>query len=155
MPDGRDTRTGRVEGALAGHAVPLAGTVRWDRPATVGARQRAARTGRPGAYPSQEHTLEPGTVLALYADGLHEPGNDDVRSRPAVGRPSPGGDLDHLADRLLKGAAARSDGSALLPARYGGGADGTERQAVRLPVRRRNPRGVRAARHFVHERLSA
>ncbi|MFJ5035996.1 SpoIIE family protein phosphatase [Streptomyces sp. NPDC088560] len=149
-----DTRAGTAEVALAGHPAPLArlpeGTVRPLRaPANVPLGLHA-RT----PYRSQEHTLAPGTVLALYSDGVHEPDRDDLRARlDACGRGA-GIDLELLADRLLPDTLGRRDDAALLLARYEGADDTAALRTARFHVHRRDLRAVREARGFVHACLS-
>ncbi|MFF5499855.1 SpoIIE family protein phosphatase [Streptomyces aquilus] len=145
-----DTETGTAEVALAGHPAPLAhlpdGTVRrlW-APANVplGLHTR-------GPFGSQEHTVPPGTILALYSDGLHEPDRDDVWARLDGLGPPAGTDLEHLADRLLQDTSDGRDDAALLLARYEGVDGGRMPRVARMHIHRRDLRGVREARGFVH-----
>ncbi|WP_051777578.1 SpoIIE family protein phosphatase [Streptomyces violaceorubidus] len=150
-----DTRTGTAEVALAGHPAPLArrpdGRV---VPLTAPANMPLGMDVRT-PYVSREHTLAPGTVLALYSDGLHEPEQDDVPLRLAAGERADGTDLEHLADLLLDGTPPRGDDAALLLARYEGAADGEESRTARFHVQRRDLGGVGEARDFVHDRLHA
>ncbi|WEP00876.1 SpoIIE family protein phosphatase (plasmid) [Streptomyces sp. FXJ1.172] len=148
-----DTETGLAEVALAGHPAPLArlpdGTVRPLRaPANVplGLHVRTP-------YRSQEHTLTPGSVLALCSAGPHGTDHDDVRARLATGGRRADTDLEHLADRLLQDTPGRRDDAALLLARYEGADDGTAPRTARFHVERRDLRAVGQARRFVHERL--
>ncbi|MEU6290948.1 ATP-binding SpoIIE family protein phosphatase [Streptomyces sp. NPDC046988] len=151
-----DTRTGVAEVALAGHPAPLArrpdGGV---APLTAPANMPLGVDVRRTPYVSREHTLASGTVLALYSDGLHEPGHDDVPVRLAAGDRADGTDLEHLADLLLDGTPLRGDDAALLLARYEGVADGEEPRTARFHVQRRDLGGVAEARDFVHDRLCA
>lgn len=143
-----DTGTGVAEVALAGHPAPLArlsdGTV---RPLWAPANVPLGLHGRT-PYRSQEHTLPPGTVLALYSDGVHEPERDDVAAR--LGGSGAGTDLEILADRLLAGAPGRRDDAALLLARYEGADDSAAPRTARFHIHRRDLRAVREARGFVH-----
>ncbi|MGW5497820.1 SpoIIE family protein phosphatase [Streptomyces olivaceoviridis] len=147
-----DTETGVAEVALAGHPAPLArlsdGTV---RPLRAPANVPLGLHGRT-PYRSQEHTLAPGTVLALYSDGVHEP-DHDVGARLDAGGRGAGADLEILADRLLADTPGRRDDAALLLARYEGADDSAAPRTARFHVHRRDLRAVRAARGFVHECL--
>ncbi|KOV76138.1 MULTISPECIES: ATP-binding SpoIIE family protein phosphatase [unclassified Streptomyces] len=144
-----DTGTGVAEVALAGHPAPLArlsdGTV---RPLWAPANVPLGLHGRT-PYRSQEHTLPPGTVLALYSDGVHEPDRDDVVARLAAEGRGAGADLEILADRLLTDAPGRRDDAALLLARYEGADDSAAPRTARFHIHRRDLRAVRAARGFV------
>ncbi|WP_254552145.1 SpoIIE family protein phosphatase [Kitasatospora sp. MMS16-BH015] len=124
-----DPTTGRVEAARAGHLPPLlrrpdGRTEALDLPGgpLLGVQH-------PSEYPASTLGLEPGSVLALYTDGLvEEPGQsidtgvDRLRSALAhTADPT----LESLADRLLGNArhlTDRADDVALLLARIGAGA---------------------------------
>ncbi|MET7694408.1 ATP-binding SpoIIE family protein phosphatase [Streptomyces sp. NPDC005483] len=145
-----DTETGTAEVALAGHPAPLAqmsdGTVHrlWAPPnVPLGLHTR-------GPYGSREHTVPPGTVLVLYSDGLHERDRDDVRTRLDGFGPPAGTDLEHLADGLLRDTSDGRDDAALLLARYEGADGGQVPRVARMHIHRRDLRGVREARGFVH-----
>jgi anti-sigma regulatory factor (Ser/Thr protein kinase) len=148
-----DTETGVAEVALAGHPAPLArlpdGTV---RPLRAPANVPLGLHGRT-PYRSQDHILRPGTVLALYSDGVHEPEHDDVGPRLDAGGRGAGADLEILADRLLADTPGRRDDAALLLARYEGADDSAAPRTARFHVHRRDLRAVREARGFVHECL--
>ncbi|MFJ3672491.1 SpoIIE family protein phosphatase [Streptomyces sp. NPDC090106] len=145
-----DTETGAAEVALAGHPAPLAqlpdGTVRrlWAPPnVPLGLHVR-------DRYGSREYTVAPGAVLVLYSDGLHEPDRDDVRARLDGFGPPADTDLEHLADGLLRDTPGGRDDAALLLARYEGADGGRTPRVARLHIHRRDLRGVREARGFVH-----
>jgi hypothetical protein len=76
----------------------------------------------PGRYPATSVALSPGSVLALYTDGLIErPGEDISTGMSRLARTlaaGPAQSLDQLCDRVLAGLGARArDDIALLLAR--------------------------------------
>ncbi|MEU1083003.1 SpoIIE family protein phosphatase [Streptomyces sp. NPDC005908] len=104
--------TGRAEAVRAGHPPPLLrrpdGTTE-----TVELAGGVLLGVQPDAeYPVTTLTLEPGSILALYTDGLVEvPGNDIATGIDTVRRclaDSRTGSVEELADRLL-GAARRAE----------------------------------------------
>lgn len=150
-----DTDGSVAEVALAGHPAPLErlpdGTVRTLRaPANV-------PLGLAGStpYSAREYTLTPGSVLLLYSDGLIGPRRDAAALLGAVGRDA-GTNLEALADRLLDETPdphGRRDDAALLLARYEGADTETAPRTGHLYIQRRDLRGVKEARGFVHDRL--
>lgn len=157
-----DTVDGLAQVALAGHPVPLVrrpdGTVEaLDAPANV-------PLGVPLTHPyeGREHTLVPGSVLMMYTNGL-------VASRSASpeacarGMLDPGGDtaashLEDWADRIVAEISTpqqRRDDAALLLARYEGAGPQEKPRAAGLHIQRRDMRGVKAARTFVHDQLGS
>jgi serine phosphatase RsbU (regulator of sigma subunit) len=74
----------------------------------------------PSRYPATDIGLPPGSVLALYTDGLIErPGQDISTGMARLARTladSPAQPLDHLCDSVLAclGASARDDIALLL-----------------------------------------
>jgi serine phosphatase RsbU (regulator of sigma subunit) len=71
-----------------------------------------------GHYPAADIDLPPGSVLALYTDGLIEhPGQDITAGLTRLARTlaaGPARSLDQLCDNLLAGADARDDIALLL-----------------------------------------
>ncbi|MFI6444507.1 SpoIIE family protein phosphatase [Kitasatospora sp. NPDC050543] len=143
-----DPATGRAHAARAGHLPPL--LRRPDGPTELlevaggpllGIEHRAE-------YPVTELRLDPGSVLALYTDGLvEEPGtgiDEGIdRLRGVLAHAGATG-LDQLADRLLRdarGSTHRADDVALLLTAYRPGpADETFVAASRDEGRRRGER---------------
>ncbi|MEU8926449.1 SpoIIE family protein phosphatase [Kitasatospora sp. NPDC048545] len=83
------------------------------------------------AYPVSELRLSPGSVLALYTDGLVEDPAAAIdegvdRLRAAMARAEPGEELEEAAERLLRevGSARRVDDVALLLTAFGRAAAG-------------------------------
>jgi GAF domain-containing protein/anti-sigma regulatory factor (Ser/Thr protein kinase) len=157
-----DTLDGTAEVALAGHPAPL---VR--RPdGTTGALQAPANVplgvSPAGACQGREHTLQAGSFLMLYTNGLvgwhAEP---EICARTLLGSGGDGGaaDLEQLADRIDAEVCASSqrhrDDAALLLARYEGARGQDEPRVSGLHIQRRDLRGVRTARTFVHDQMGA
>lgn len=120
-----DARSGRVCAVRAGHCPPLLRQ-------PEGTAEVLDLPGGPllgvdpaSAYPESPLTLRPGSILALYTDGLVEErgtgidqGIDRLRAALAHAR---SGSLEALADHLLHGAerlTSRADDIALLLAEY-------------------------------------
>ncbi|MFB7600506.1 SpoIIE family protein phosphatase [Streptomyces sp. NPDC056160] len=154
-----DPEDGTAEVALAGHPAPLLrlpdGTVRaLDAPANV-----PLGLPEPGVYRAREHTVGPGSVLLLYSDGLFEAREDEAVTLAEAAGPAgdlPDAGLEDLADRLLgraPGPRGLRDDAALLLARYEGPDTGRVPRTGHLSIQRRDLRGVRQAREFVHDRL--
>jgi serine phosphatase RsbU (regulator of sigma subunit)/PAS domain-containing protein len=120
-----DPRTGRAFAVRAGHPPPL--LRRPDGHAETLDLVGGVMLGvQPDAdYPVTELTLAPGSVLALYTDGLVEqPGSDIETGIEEVRRclaDTPADSVDHLADRLVRTARRaqeRPDDVALLLTAY-------------------------------------
>ncbi|MFF3326257.1 SpoIIE family protein phosphatase [Streptomyces sp. NPDC002889] len=121
-----DAGTGRARAVRAGHCPPL--LRRPDGTTQVVNLEGGALLGvdRATHYPETQMELTPGSVLALYTDGLVEErgtdidvGVDQLRATLAHARADT---LDELADRLLHEArrsAHRADDIALLLTEYG------------------------------------
>ncbi|MER6997726.1 SpoIIE family protein phosphatase [Streptomyces sp. NPDC000410] len=85
---------------------------------------------RASAYPATRIDLPPGSLLALYTDGLVEERGADInvgidRLRASLAH-APADSLDELAERLLhnaRGSSYRADDIALLLIEYGSGDD--------------------------------
>ncbi|MFD9127024.1 SpoIIE family protein phosphatase, partial [Kitasatospora sp. NPDC059571] len=155
-----DTADGTAEVALAGHPAPLLlGTdgslVPLDAPANV-----PLGVADQGSFASREHTLEPGSVLILYSNGLGPLESADAGFRTSTGAEGPGtssADLEQLADRLLADAgsgAERRDDAVVLLARYNGTADG-QVHTGRMSIQRHDLGGVQDARRFVDRLLTS
>ncbi|MER7406149.1 SpoIIE family protein phosphatase [Streptomyces sp. NPDC000070] len=120
-----DPRTGRAFAVRAGHPPPLlrhpdghAETLDLTGGVMLGVQPDAV-------YPVTALTLAPGSVLALYTDGLVEqPGSDIETGIEEVRRclaETPADSVDHLADRLVRTARRareRADDVALLLTAY-------------------------------------
>ncbi|MEV7991308.1 SpoIIE family protein phosphatase [Streptomyces sp. NPDC086077] len=152
-----DTLGGTAEVALAGHPAPLVrrrdGTiVALDAPANV-------PLGVPmiQPYEGREHTLESGSILMLYTNGLvaSRSASPETCARELLGS---GDDLEDLADRIVSEVSTpqqRRDDAALLLARYEGARHQDEPRVAGLHIQRRDLRGVKAARAFVHDQLGS
>ncbi|MGW6961801.1 SpoIIE family protein phosphatase [Streptomyces chartreusis] len=157
-----DTLDGTAEVALAGHPAPLVRRCdghleALDAPANV-------PLGVPMVQPyeAREHTLESGSILMLYTNGLVSSRSEspEACARDLLGStdttPSP--HLEDLADRIVSEVVTpqqRRDDAALLLARYEGAGHQYEPRAAGLHIQRRDLRGVRTARAFVHEQLGS
>ncbi|WP_210593956.1 SpoIIE family protein phosphatase [Streptomyces sp. GESEQ-35] len=106
-------------------------------------------------YVQTETALAPGSLVALYTDGLLDLSHLDVDAGLerlhrilADGR---GQDLELLADRLVGDArqSRRDDDVALLLVRYDGTRNRPHRRVARVFVQRRDVQHVRRLRHFL------
>jgi serine phosphatase RsbU (regulator of sigma subunit)/anti-sigma regulatory factor (Ser/Thr protein kinase) len=157
-----DRAAGTAEISRAGHPSPLLRLP--DRTIEVAAPEPGLPLGvvPDAVYHSEEVILPPGTVLALYTDGLiHSRDTDLVAGTEALCRLLAEADelrLEELATRLLgitgEGAGrTREDDAALLLARYDGALPGAHRRVSRMSVQRHDLQGVREVRAFLHEKL--
>ncbi|MGP3953879.1 ATP-binding SpoIIE family protein phosphatase [Streptomyces sp. 7N604] len=110
-------------------------------------------------YPSAELTVAPGTLLALYTDGLVCSRSVDLtsgtRALHELLAEGQGQRLEELATRLIGivgGPESRDDDVALLLARYDG-AGPDHRRVGRMSVHRHDLQSVKGVRDFVHEHL--
>ncbi|MGD1221659.1 SpoIIE family protein phosphatase [Streptomyces krungchingensis] len=159
-----DTVDGAAEVALAGHPAPLVhlpdGSVgALDAPSNL---PLGVSPDCPKGYQGREHTIEPGSVLMLYSDGLvdRNAGDPELRAHALLTADSAqaDSDLQRLADHILAGVSAgreHRDDAVLLLARYeGAGTDDTLRTGS-LHIHRRDLQGAKAARTFVDHQLSS
>ncbi|MFE4960442.1 SpoIIE family protein phosphatase [Streptomyces sp. NPDC056653] len=157
-----DTADGTAEVALAGHPEPLAqrpdGSIRTlQAPANV-----PLGVAVPDAYRGREHTLEPGSLLMLYSDGLvdwnvADPGYA-AQALLSSGSREAGADLEQLADHLIADVSSpqqRRDDAVLLLARYEGAVGEGAPRTASVQIQQRDLQGVKAARSFIDDRLSA
>ncbi|WP_435242648.1 SpoIIE family protein phosphatase [Streptomyces cucumeris] len=157
-----DVTEGAVEAALAGHPAPLVRrpdgrTEALDIPADV---PLGVYSDVP--YRTYETTLEPGSLLLLYTDGLIGVRTPDalprVRSLLAAGHRNREHNLEGLADRLIATVPPppeRRDDVVLLLARYEGTPLELRPRFNRLEIQRHDLQGVKATRRFVRESLAA
>ncbi|MFJ3288637.1 SpoIIE family protein phosphatase [Streptomyces sp. NPDC086669] len=157
-----DTLDGTTEVALAGHPPPLVrrrdGRIEaLDAPANV-------PLGVPmiQPYEAREHTLEAGSILMLYTNGLVSSRSEspEACARGLLGATdaAPTQHLEDLAERIVSEVVTpqqRRDDAALLLARYEGAGRQEEPRAAGMHIRRRDLRGVRTARAFVHDQLGS
>ncbi|MGW9031407.1 SpoIIE family protein phosphatase [Streptomyces sp. NPDC055722] len=156
-----DTADGTAEVALAGHPEPLVqrpdqtvGTLKAPANLPLGVTQHHAYRGR-------EHTLEPGSVLMLYSNGLItacRASDPQAGARVLLSSCSrqAGSDLEHLADHLIAEDSSprqRRDDAVLLLARYEGAHGEGAPRTGSLHIQQRDLHGVKAARGFVDDRL--
>ncbi|MFE0513743.1 SpoIIE family protein phosphatase, partial [Streptomyces sp. NPDC058964] len=157
-----DTLDGTAEVALAGHPAPLVrrpdgSTGALAAPANVPLGVCTAHTCQ-----GREHTLEAGSILMLYTNGLvgwhAEP---ETCAQALLGSRDDGSapDLERLADVITAEVCAspqqHRDDAALLLALYGGAQGQDEPRAAGLHIQRRDLRGVRTARTFVRDQLGS
>ncbi len=157
-----DTLGGTAEVALAGHPAPLVragdGTIgTLDAPTNL-------PLGVPMVQPyeGREHTLESGSILMLYTNGLvsSRSANPETCARELLGfsDDTPSSDLEGLADRIVAEVVTpqqRRDDAALLLARYEGAGHEGEPRTAGMHIQRRDLRGVKVARAFVHDQLGS
>ena len=157
-----DRAAGTAEISCAGHPSPLLRLP--DRSVEVADPEAGIPLGvaPDTVYHSVEVTLPPGTVLALYTDGLiHSRGTDLVSGTKTLCRLLAEADeqrLEELATRLLgitgeDAGEEREDDVALLLARYDGALPGAHRRVSRMSVQRHDLQAVREVRHFLHAKL--
>ncbi|WP_212908892.1 SpoIIE family protein phosphatase [Streptomyces sp. TS71-3] len=113
-------------------------------------------------YGQTETTLAPGSIVALYTDGLVDPGHlgvdaglEQLQRTLARCRDE---DLEVLADHLVgdsRSGTRRDDDMALLLVRYEGVREGGHRRVARVLVQRRDVQHVRRLRRFLQELLPA
>jgi anti-sigma regulatory factor (Ser/Thr protein kinase) len=154
-----DPGTGVAEIVSAGHHLPL---VRFPDGRY---RDRDMEVGIPlgiepdATYRATRVTLEPGTLIALYTDGLvglEGPDDEAVRSGLDRALADADGELETVGDLMIGGIAdrrARADDAALLIMRYEGASAQARLHVRRLAIHRRDLQGVRRARQFLREWL--
>jgi anti-sigma regulatory factor (Ser/Thr protein kinase)/GAF domain-containing protein len=157
-----DTADGSAEVALAGHPKPLVrrpdgGIATLEAPANVPLGIEVS-----GACEGREYTVEPGSVIMLYSDGLVEGDTIDpvsgAQALLAAGTREAGADLERLADHLIADVTSplhRRDDAVLLLARYDRAVGESPPRTASLQIQHRDLQGVKAARRFVDDRLSA
>ncbi|WP_260609452.1 SpoIIE family protein phosphatase [Streptomyces sp. WAC 01325] len=155
-----DIDDGTAEVALAGHPQPVVqrpdGTIRFlDAPRNLplGVTTRHAYQGR-------EHTLEPGSVLMLYTDGLVDWSATDWEAEAARLLRSEIGDsdLEEVADGIIgivSNPERRRDDAVLLLAHFQGAEAGNLPRVGTIHIQHRDLHGVKAARIFVDGQLRA
>jgi anti-sigma regulatory factor (Ser/Thr protein kinase) len=155
-----DAADGVAEVALAGHPAPLVqrpdgSVITLDAPANV-----PLGVASPTPYRAREHTVEPGSVLMLYSDGLTDwrapDPADGAKALLESGSCEAGSDLENLADHLVvevPGLGQRRDDAVLLLARYGGARGAEVPRTARLYIQRHDLQGVKTTRSFVADRL--
>ncbi|MGW7244094.1 SpoIIE family protein phosphatase [Streptomyces sp. NPDC054804] len=153
-----DPDTGTAQVVSAGHPRPL---IR-----TPGGAYLAAATdvGVPlGVEPSPSYqadilTMEPGTLLVLYTDGVSGRGGELARKTLEAALADSGDELERLGDGLMGsgvGQARRVDDAALLLLRYEGPAREVKESIRRLHLHRHDYQGVRRARRFLTTSLES
>jgi anti-sigma regulatory factor (Ser/Thr protein kinase) len=152
-----DPSTGQVEIVTAGHYPPIVRTPDGDdhgHQITAGIPLGIEPDAR---YETTRLTLAPGTLIALYTDGLV---NADQQGHPVQdaleAALANAGDLETLGDRMiarLTDRPARTDDAALLLMRFEGASAEAQLHVERFAVHRRDLPGVRRARRFVRDWL--
>ncbi|MGP3943657.1 SpoIIE family protein phosphatase [Streptomyces sp. 6N106] len=151
-----DPATGTAQVVSAGHPRPLMCSVR-------GACETAvADIGVPlgvednPSYQASVHTLDPGTLLVLYTDGLSGRQGELAQETVEAALAGSGVELEVLGDRLMEsgaGQAPRADDAALMLLRYEGPSRQVNESVRRLHVHRHDLQGVRRARRLLNECL--
>jgi anti-sigma regulatory factor (Ser/Thr protein kinase)/GAF domain-containing protein len=155
-----DAASGTAEIALAGHPPPLLrrpdGTILTPGLQPDGLLGARSTTG----YQTTEMTLEPGTLLVLYNDGLasssREDPADDVRALLLGAADTVSAFPEGLADRIIDSAVrdrASQEDVVLLLARYEGVVQGPHCRISNTHVDRHDLQGVGYARRWVCEHL--
>ena len=163
-----DPDTGVAEIVSAGHHQPL---IRFPdgrhhkQDADIGIPMGIDAQAR---YRSTQVTLAPGTLLALYTDGLApadgtggdaQGGSAAVRGALDDALAGSTGELETVADLMIDGISgrtagtARADDAALLLLRYEGASAQARLHVRRLAIHRQDLQGVRRVRQFLREWL--
>jgi anti-sigma regulatory factor (Ser/Thr protein kinase) len=154
-----DPRTGIAEVVSAGHHLPL---IRFP---DGHYQDPGVEVGIPlgidadATYRSNRITLAPGTLLALYTDGLvgmDGPDDEVVRTGLDGALADSEGELETLGDLMMSGISDRrshADDAALLLMRYEGASALAQLHIRRLEIHRHDLQGVRRARQFLREWL--
>lgn len=109
-------------------------------------------------YRATDIPLRPGTLIALYTDGL---AHTDTDLAHALDHPTAGtayGELETLADRIIGttlGPRSRGDDAALLLLRYEGPRHEARANVRQYAIQRRDLRGVRRVRERLRSWLAA
>ncbi|MGW7601537.1 ATP-binding SpoIIE family protein phosphatase [Streptomyces antimycoticus] len=109
------------------------------------------------SYGTSIHTLEPGTLLALYSDGLSGRDAELAQSTLEDNLETSGGELETLGDLLIRHAGKNSvqaDDAALLLLRYEGPSRSVQENIRRMVIHRHDLQGVQRTRQFLAECLS-
>jgi anti-sigma regulatory factor (Ser/Thr protein kinase) len=149
--------TGLVTIATAGHHLPVIRGPSGAQP--VQGEEIGVPLGIDSAarYTNTRLRLEPGTLMALYTDGLATARDDAADAVFGELARDPEGELEALGDRLIAGAAGaeQADDAALLLLRYEGSGTSAGCAVRRLAIDRRDLQGVRRTRAFVRDWLRA
>jgi anti-sigma regulatory factor (Ser/Thr protein kinase) len=152
-----DPDTGVAQLASAGHPLPLIhtadGTVPPPADLDIGLPLGIDPDAR---YTAAESTLNPGTMLACFTDGLINSGSQlDAEELTTV--LAGDADIESLGDRIMTGLArrhaARADDAALLLVRYEGPSSEARRAVRQLTIHRRDLRGTQRTRKLIREWL--
>ncbi|MEU3980521.1 ATP-binding SpoIIE family protein phosphatase [Streptomyces sp. NPDC026672] len=156
-----DPSTGVAQIATAGHPPPLLSPARGEAATVDVPVGPPLGLGRGHRHEQREITLAPGSVLALFTDGLLQIralGPDGAFARLADGLA--GGDrenMDVLADGLIGDRRLHEtldDDLALRLMRYDGARAGGRRDVARLPIQRDDLKAVASARGCLRELLT-
>ncbi|MCX4912031.1 SpoIIE family protein phosphatase [Streptomyces sp. NBC_00687] len=156
-----DTVDGTAQVASAGHPLPLVRRPNGITEVLTAPSNIPLGVSASAACEGCEHTLEPGSLLMLYTDGLVDRDVPDPQAQAIallstdVGEA--GTDLEQLADWITAVASPQEhrDDAVLLLARYEGCNDLKAQRAANLHIQQRDLRGVKKARRFVDEQLAA
>ncbi|MEU4897328.1 SpoIIE family protein phosphatase [Streptomyces sp. NPDC021722] len=157
-----DVKNGVGEIALAGHPAPLVcqpdGQVAaLNAPANAPLGMQECLTG---PYEVSEVSLDPGSLLLFYTDGLAPPRSPDpiagVQSLLATFDQLRDRDLEKVADRLIaivQNLPQRRDDAVLLLARYEATLADFHHRIKRMEILRHDLQGVKATRRFIRNTL--
>ncbi|MFR0357662.1 ATP-binding SpoIIE family protein phosphatase [Streptomyces sediminimaris] len=155
-----DPATGVAKTATAGHPPPLISPAPGEFTALDVPVGPPLGLGDGHRYEQRETVLTPGSVIALYTDGLLETralGPDAALGRLAEG--VAGGNrenMDMLADGLISDRRRHKtldDDLALLLMRYDGVQPGEQQDVARLSIQRYDLQAVASTRHYLREVL--
>lgn len=147
-----DPDTGTAQIVSAGHPRPVIRTADGAYPAAVADIGVPLGVEASPSYQAGVLTLEPGTLLVLYTDGLSGRGGELTRETLEAAVAASGDELELLGDRLMGsgvGGTPRADDAALLLLRYEGPSVEVKEYIRRLHLHRHDYQGVRRARHFL------
>ncbi|MFF6984641.1 SpoIIE family protein phosphatase [Streptomyces sp. NPDC008343] len=154
-----DPADGTLETALAGHPPPL---VRFPdsrvQPVPACPGLPLGMLAADHGYQTYESVIPPGTLVALYTDGLCPPLHVDPVAAACDILAGIGdlNDLEGAADRFVAAAGTeRHDDGALLLARYDAAHGTPNRRTARTSVHRHDLRGVSMVRRTIEDTLAA
>ncbi|MFF3518529.1 SpoIIE family protein phosphatase [Streptomyces sp. NPDC002573] len=150
-----DSDTGAARIADAGHPPPMIRTVDGRYEAEDISTGTALGIEPDPDYQATDLTLEPGTTIALYTNGLSGRDERPLREAFESALTASDGELETLGDQLIGavGPCSTADDTALLLMRFEGRASKVQRQFRQLAIQRRDLQGVHRARKELREWL--
>ena len=155
-----DPATGVAKVATAGHHLPLVSPAPGELASLDVPVGPPLGLGNGHHHEQREITLQPGSVTALFTDGLLDTrglGPEDALSRLAAELSDSGREnMETLADHLVSERRSQqtlNDDLALLLMRYDGGLPGEQQDVARVSVQRYDLQAVASLRHYLRDLL--